>query len=288
MKISDRIKGRENLTPTENQIVQFIKTSPEKAVNMPLDELSATIYVSKSTIIRFCKKLGFHGHKELCVELAKELNSFGSDEIDFDMAMPFSKTDTPAETAKKMMSLNYKAVNDTLAGVSLDGLNELAKMIYGGRPFYVYAPEENWLAAQDISARMQALGYQVHADNPPGASLSKAISQNPNTAALFISYSGANPGLTQSARLLSDKNVPVFLICGPFSTTLRKLADTVIEAGFYEPQPRIVTIGSRSAVLFVLDILYALVFNMDTEKHAAMLRTASEYRRRGSENPEGL
>ena len=63
MRISSKIKDRESFTPTENEIIRFIQTNSDQAVNMTLDELAETIYVSKSTIIRFCKKLE-HVHRK--------------------------------------------------------------------------------------------------------------------------------------------------------------------------------------------------------------------------------
>ena len=41
----DRIKDRASLTPTENEIVKYIRVRPEKVVDMSLEELSDTIYV---------------------------------------------------------------------------------------------------------------------------------------------------------------------------------------------------------------------------------------------------
>lgn len=288
MKIIDRIKDRGSLTPTENQIVRFIRKSPEKVVNMPLDEFAETIYVSKSTIIRFCKKLGFHGHKELCVELAKELNTFAAEENEIDVSMPFSKTDSPMDAARKMMTLTYKAVNDTYTGLAIDQLSELAKLIYEGRPFTIYALGENYLPAQDISMRLQTLGYSVNAVQMPGMTLSKALCQSEGSTALFISYSGREPALAQSARILAEKNIPVYLLCGPGSSALKRLADTVIEIGFYEPQPRNVILGSRSALFYALDVLYALVFNLDADRHTALLKADADYRRRSADNMEAL
>jgi DNA-binding MurR/RpiR family transcriptional regulator len=255
---------------------------------MSLDELASTIYVSKSTIIRFCKKLGFHGHKELCVEVAKELNTLGADDIEVDVSMPFSRKDTPMEAARKMMQLSYKAINDTFSGIVMEPLMELASLIHEGRPFTVYAYGENFLPALDISTRLQALGYQISISNIPGTNTGRAISQAPSSAALLISYSGREPMLAQCARILLEKNIPVFLISGPSASSLKRLVDTVIEAGFYEPQPREVVLGSRTALLYILDVLYALVFNLDTEKHTAMLKADYEYRRRNTESAEGL
>lgn len=284
----DRIKDRASLTPTENEIVKYIRVRPEKVVDMSLEELSDTIYVSKSTIIRFCKKLGFHGHKELCLELAKEMSSFVSDDVELDAAKPFSKGDSPMDTARKLAALNQKAMSDTSAGISFDDLQSLAKMICSGKVFTVFAVEESYLPARDLANRLQNLGYHISVNTVPSSSVSKALSMSSNSAALFITYSGKEPSLTQSARILSEKNVPVFLISGPSAGTLKKFADTAIEIGFYEPQPRSFMIGSRTAVFFVLDLLYGMVFNMDADRHQALLKADSEYRRRTQESPETL
>lgn len=284
MKMIDRIKDRENLTPTENQIAQYIRKSPEKVVNMSLDELASAIYVSKSTIIRFCRKLGFHGHKELCVELAKELSSFVSGDDDIDVSMPFSKTSTPAEIAQKVLRLHYKAAENTYSGLSVDSLNELAKTIFEGKPLSVYAYEDNIIHAQEICFRFQMLGYPVTIDGTAASPLTRAVSQKPNTAALFISYSGREPVLLHSARILSERNIPIYLICGPSYSTLKRMAAVTIEAGFYEPAPRQITFGSRNSVFIILDILYALVFSMDADRHMDILRKRSEYIRYNSDS----
>ena len=80
----------------------------------------------------------------------------------------------------------------------------------------------------------------------------------------------------------------ISLISGPSASSLKRLADTVIEVGFYEPQPREVVLGSRNAMFYILDVLYAVVFNLDADKHTAMLKADYEYRRRNTESTEGL
>ena len=62
----------------------------------------------------------------------------------------------------------------------------------------------------------------------------------------------------------------------------------MIEIGFYEPQPRNVILGSRSALFYTLDVLYALVFNLDADRHTALLKADADYRRRSADNMEAL
>ena len=286
MKIIDKIKERETLTPTENQIAEYIRSHPGDVVNMNLDELAEAIYVSKSTIIRFCKKIGFHGHKELCVELARELHAFEADDIELDVSMPFAKGESIQTTARKMMALNYKAIADTYQGLDYDILLTIARSIRDRRKVALYALDENYLEAMDFSARLQSLGYQCNIANFPGMTIQCALSHREDTAALFISYSGRESSLLAGARILNERRIPFFMITGPISSTLRKLSSQTVEVSFYEPFPKASAIGSRAGISLLMDIRYAMIFNMDFDKNMAIMNANSEYRRRLSEQGE--
>ena len=276
MKIIDRIKNREALTPTESQIAEYIRAHTEDVIGMTLDEFAERIYVSKSTIIRFCKKFGFHGHKELCVELAKELNAFSSDEIDIDASRPFAKEDSPEDTARKMISIQYKAINDIYSGLSAEALLQTAKEMQSTRSVTIYALEEHYIAAYDFAVKLRGIGYQVNTCTMPGQYVRIAAAQPENSIALFIAYSSRETSLVSSARILNGRNIPVCLICGPMTGTLKKLADIISEGGFYEPQPRTNIFGTRTAVFLMLDILYAILFNLDYERNQGIIKTVSE------------
>ena len=94
MRIETKIHDREIFTPTENQIISFIMDHTSQVIGMSLEDLSDQLYVSKSTIISYCKKLGFAGHKEFCVQLARELNSFMASESELDPSFPFERDDS--------------------------------------------------------------------------------------------------------------------------------------------------------------------------------------------------
>ncbi|MBQ9824814.1 MAG: MurR/RpiR family transcriptional regulator [Solobacterium sp.] len=286
MKIVDRLKNRETLTPTENEIAVYIRTNPAKAVSMSLEEFSDTIYVSKSTIIRFCKKFGFHGHKELCVELAKELNTFASDEEDADLSAPYSKGDSAAETARKMTALSHRAVNDAYSSLSYDSLAEMARMIRNAQAVTLYANEETWLAVTDLTYRLQLLGYHVQNTASPVSPLRTASSQRENVPALFVTGSTREPLLLQSARILNERKIPVCLISGPNIGTLGKLAAVSAEVSVYEPQPKFGASASRTGTFLALDILYGIIFNLDYEKNQAALSNAPDSRPAAQEGTE--
>ena len=74
MLLIEKMKHKEDFTALERQISEYILEHRNEIFELSLAEFSKRLYVSKATMIRYFKKLGFASYRELCVELAKELS----------------------------------------------------------------------------------------------------------------------------------------------------------------------------------------------------------------------
>ncbi len=63
------------LSGTEYHILEFVVKNQEKVLDMTVQELSDTMYVSTASIMRFCKKLGFSGFSEFKFHLKREVSA---------------------------------------------------------------------------------------------------------------------------------------------------------------------------------------------------------------------
>ncbi len=62
-------------SPAERNIIDFIQADPNRVVDMSIRELGEAAYVSPSTIVRLCRKLGCSGYKEFQRSLVFELTA---------------------------------------------------------------------------------------------------------------------------------------------------------------------------------------------------------------------
>ena len=286
MRIETKIHDREIFTPTENQIISFIMDHTSQVIGMSLEDLSDQLYVSKSTIIRFCKKLGFAGHKEFCVQLARELNSFMASESELDPSFPFERDDSNSALAEKILALKFNSLNDTFAELDQDAINTLAKAIHEHRSVTVYTSDENRFAAFELESRLENIGYNVNVIYIQNSMLKRAMSQKPESAVLFISYGQRVPAMPQAARILSEKKIPVFLITGPTRGLLEKYAETIIRIGYYEPSPKVAAFGSSAGLSLILDLLYGYLFEMDHDHNINLVKSESEWQKTENIEPE--
>ena len=284
MRIIDKLKERGSFTPAENQIAEFIRENSRDVVSMPLDQMAEKLYVSKSTIIRFCKKLGFHGHKELCVQLAKELNAFMAADTELNASMPLEHFDDRRVIVDKLAALYYRAVSETYQEVNLDVLYRLARQIRDRKSAAVYAADEDYAYAMSFAVKLSSLGIQTDISALPEYTVKQSLYQTAETPSLMISYRGNEQVLLQAAKILNERKIPFTLISGPFPGGLKRYAAETAEISFYEPEPRIAALGSVTAMTFILDILFAYVFSMDFEKNTANIKTAAEMKKKLSES----
>lgn len=276
MLIKDKVKNRDWFTPTENQIAEYISKHTKEVIDLPLDDLAARLYVSKSTIIRFCKKLGFRGHKELCVQLAKEINSFLIEESGGNGVTPFCREDSAQQLAQRIFSLNYQALTSTFNDLDLEALQKAAELIAAHRRLRFYALGEDFQVALDLSSKLQMIGYDTEISNVLGMQELEAAVQNPSGVAVIVCYSGRAEMLRRVSEILVQRMIPIVLMSGPRKGYLHNAATIVLQTSFAEPVEKIGPMGSRTGMFLLSDILYALIFRQDYDANAAQLKNLDE------------
>lgn len=280
MRIIDQIRAKEVFTPTERTIAEYLEKNSREAVNLSLDELASRLYVSKSSIIRFCKKLGFKGHKELSVQLAKELNTFTFDDKVLNPSLPYEAGDDRRKIADKTFTLNVGALDDTYQDLDLDQIYGIAKVIHDAGNVMIYSAEESYLNAEWMEIALQNVGIHARLVSVPGSNVHQALMQEEGTVALFILYEDRQEGLVRPAQVLKEKKIPVYLITGPKKGPLSSYATETVKVSFFESDPKVFPIGSATAVKLVTDILFADIFNMDYQKNMNRIEKEEQERKR--------
>ena len=275
MLVKEKVKNREKFTPTENQISDYILEHPREVIDMSLDQLAAKLYVSKSTIIRFCKKLGFRGHKELCVQLAKETNSFLVDDGSLSFQNRIRKGDTVASAAQKILAMNYQLLTDTYNDLDLKAVEKAAELIAQYRKVRLYGIGSERSNLFDFGSRLEHIGMDVGYNLGSDNELDRAAKQETDRVAVIACYQGKARLLGQLARILSKRHIPVIMIIGPSFGSLSKYAAVALHTAYME-DPMFEGSGTNIGMQMVIDTLYAAVFLHDYDKNSEIIRSGEE------------
>ncbi len=280
MLIKDKLNEEVKFSSSEKQIANFILAHPDEFIEMSINDVSRHLYVSKSTIIRFAKKLGFSGHKDLFLTLAKEMSTLLGNVERLEETIPFGPDDNDKAIADKILMLNFQALTDTYSYINLDQLRKLADIIREKRRITIYGLIESFLVGADFQYKLMNIGIDAVCPDVPGLYFRQSHLQTEGSVALVISYYGRHVELYQTIQNLSMNGAYVILLTGPGNNPMIPYADEIVRVNVNEPHPKIGSISSRTAMTLILDILYSFIFADDYESNLDHIIHASDQRRK--------
>lgn len=162
MTIENMIKCCDNLTPTENQLAQYILKNKEKIEKLSIQKLSENTFVSKSAIHRFCKKIGIDGFNELKVKLTQDIAEENSENNQIDVNFPFKQNDSQGIIAKKLLKLYETSITDTYNSIDVEKLNKAVIALHNADIIDIYTNGHNINAAENFQDKMRTIGRMVN------------------------------------------------------------------------------------------------------------------------------
>lgn len=278
MLILNQLKDKKRFTTVELDAIDYLTKNTKEVLHMTAEEFAAVTHTSPASISRLCQKLGVKGYKEFKVQLATEMNSFNITGERIREDIPFSKADTQIEAINKILNLSYQALTDTYNNIETEKLNKIAKMILEYDKLSIFGSGPSWLIAADFYYKIMRLGKNVHIDSVPGFSYASSISKNSSALAMFVSYYGRQNEHLQVAQMLRKLNIPIILITGPKDGPLCKYADEVIHVSANEPAAnKLGSFSSRTAMQFILDSLFSLIFLLDYDQNVKKIDAREEF-----------
>ena len=117
MKLEKRIELCDSMTPLESEIASYILNNKDAVTKLKIQELADILFISKSAIHCFVKKIGFNGFNDLKVSIAKENadllenNSYINDSADVIDVYTHAHNSNIAENFQDKMLTIGKSVN---------------------------------------------------------------------------------------------------------------------------------------------------------------------------------
>jgi len=268
MLIYYRLKYISHLSETEKVIKNYILENMEKTSTMSQSQLADEIHCSLAAISRFIKKLEFKNYKDFQIHLVKEIYSDVHKEATIDYNFPFSKNDTQYMIADNLASLYHDVIDHALSLIDVEDLHQAVKLIYNAKFIDVYAVTNNVHIALNFQDKMQTIGRYVNVSMITQTQRFMALASNHEHAAIIISYSGKTPEMIDISRILKKNKTPILVICSPQDNPILKIADYHLYTTDREDMNiKISYFASHIAAQYVLDYLFACIFQKDFEKN---------------------
>ncbi len=254
----DRIRASiPALPPAEQRVARLVLADPRSFASLPVGELAERSHVSKPTVVRFCRSVGYDGLADFKLKLAGSVNEgvpFVHRSVDDDD----KAGDIVVKVIDNTVSALLKYRNAAAAGAIEQAIVLLAAAGRAGKRIEFHGVGNSGIVAQDAQHKFFRLGVHAAAVSDGHVQVMSATMLGPGDCAVIISNSGRSKDLLDVAQIAHRKGAAVIVITtsgSPLAHLALSPGHVLLAADHPEDWDRYSPMVSRLLHLLIIDIL---------------------------------
>ena len=250
----DRIKASlPSLAPAEQRVGKLVLSDPRAFATTPISELADRAHVSKPTIVRFCRSVGYDGLSDFKLKLAGSVSEgvpFVHRSVDAD-----DKTaDVVVKVIDNTVAAFLKYRNDASSFAIQKATDALAATASDGKRIEFFGVGNSGIVAQDAQHKFFRLGVNTIAYSDGHMQVMSASMLGPGDCVVVISNSGRTRDLMDACDV-ARKNGATTIVITASGSPLASAGHIHLAADHPEGYDRYSPMVSRLLHLMIIDIL---------------------------------
>ena len=254
----DRIKASlPSLAPAEQRVARLVLEDPRAFARQPVSELAARAHVSKPTVVRFCRSVGYDGLTDFKRKLAGSVSE----------GVPFIHRSVDADD--KTGDIMVKVIDNAVAAF-LKYRNEASTLAFDkaaqalvqtyrdGRRIEFFGVGNSGVVAQDAHHKFFRLGVNAIAYSDGHMQVMSATLLGPGDCVVVISNSGRTRDLMDACDI-ARRNGATTIVITATGSPLASAGDIHLSADHPEGFDNYSPMVSRLLHLLIIDILATCV-----------------------------
>jgi RpiR family carbohydrate utilization transcriptional regulator len=254
----DRIKASlPSLAPAEQRVGKLVLSDPRAFANLPVSELADRAHVSKPTVVRFCRSVGYDGLTDFKLKLAGSVSE----------GVPFIHRSVDSDD--KTNDIMVKVIDNTVAAflkyrndastVAIDkAVTALVQAYRDGRRIEFFGVGNSGFVAQDAQHKFFRMGINTIAYSDGHMQVMSASILRPGDCVVVISNSGRTRDLMDAVDI-ARKNGATTIVITASGSPLAAAGHIHLAADHPEGYDRYSPMVSRLLHLMIIDVLTTCV-----------------------------
>ena len=245
------------LPPAEQRVAKLVLADARSFASLPVGELAERSHVSKPTVIRFCRSVGYGGLADFKLKLAGAVNEgvpFVHRAVDEDD----KAADIVVKVIDNAVSALLKYRNNAASHAFERAIEALASACRNGRRIEFYGVGNSGIVAQDAQHKFFRLGVAASAVSDGHVQVMSATMLQAGDCAVIISNSGRSRDLLDAAEIARRKGATTIIITArgsPLAHASSGSLHVLLAADHPEDYDRYSPMVSRLLHLVIIDIL---------------------------------
>ena len=254
----DRIKASlPSLAPAEQRVGKLVLHDPRAFANLPVTELADRAHVSKPTVVRFCRSVGYDGLSDFKLKLAGSVSE-GVPFIHRSVDADDKTNDVAVKVIDNTVTAFLKYRNDASSFALDQAAQALAETHATGKRIEFYGVGNSGIVAQDAQHKFFRLGMNTIAYSDGHMQVMSASMLSKGDCVVVISNSGRTRDLMDACDIARKRGATTIVITASGSP-LATAGHIHLTADHPESYDRYSPMVSRLLHLLIIDILATTV-----------------------------
>jgi RpiR family transcriptional regulator, carbohydrate utilization regulator len=254
----ERIKASlPSLAPAEQRVGKLVLADPRAFANLPVTELADRSHVSKPTVVRFCRSMGYDGLSDFKLKLAGSVSE-GVPFIHRSVDVDDKTSDIAVKVIDNTVAAFLKYRNDASSFALEHAAQALAATQKTNRRIEFYGVGNSGIVAQDAQHKFFRLGVNAIAYSDGHMQVMSASMLKPGDCAVIISNSGRTRDLMDACDIAKKQGATTIVITASGSP-LASAGHIHLTADHPEGYDKYSPMVSRLLHLLIIDILATTV-----------------------------
>ncbi|CAM2844075.1 MurR/RpiR family transcriptional regulator [Paenibacillus sediminis] len=249
-----------SLTKAEKKVADAVQSNPEEAVLATVTDLAERAGVGETSVIRFCRALGFRGYHEFKLSVAQDLvnmPTYITGEIE--------ESDDISAIARKITMNNETILKSTHDLLNPDNLQRAVDTILSANKIYIYGVGSSGITALDVHYRFMRLGLNVEIQRDAHIIAMSAALAKRGDVVFGISTSGSTKDLVDPIKQAKENGATIICLTSHAKSPITNYADNVLLIPSKESPFQGGSLSTKIAQIHLLDILSTLIANTNKE-----------------------
>lgn len=257
-----------NISESERCVLDFILDHCEESLGMSLTQIAEHTFVSKTTVLRLTKKLGFSCFSDFKKELAREVPYIIAGSVRRDPNRPFAKGEKPVSMIEDLSHIYEDTIHDTATLLQAAPLERASKIIQKAHHIAIIGAYGARAIATAFGQDMRLIGRNVRFLDVNVPCIDGII--NDDDVLIVVSYQELPDHVCDILADVRAIGAKIIVVSSLGINKLKKYANVFLPVSSYERRyMKIKAFSSQMSMMMVMNILFACYFQKDYDRHLA-------------------
>lgn len=227
MSIVETIKqSLDDMTRSERQVATYYLGHAGDFAFCTLDGIAALVDTSSTSVLRFCRRLGFAGFKDFQQEVRLQLH--GRSELPDKYQRTMQNRDEDA-LLTRTLTQDIRCLHDSFREFPPEQLSRAVKLLSNARRVYTFGMKESLAPAHYAYSRLLTVRPDVHLfTGGANGEIESLLSMTKDDVCMVFLFHRYTKQSLQILELLHHRNVPVILVTNPPSDRISHYSQVLL------------------------------------------------------------